>query len=118
VTNSADFDIQIPVVLVQGDVDFSTPLENAVHAKRFLRNGRLVLVEGGGTHSVQKEIFKFAPEVKTALQRFLTLDLDPMPADLFAGLPERVKLPPPAFEALEGPSLYERWLASRRGGSR
>ena len=113
----ADFDIQVPVVLLQGDVDFSTPLENALHAKRFLRNGRVVVVEGGGTQSAHLEIYKFAPEVKTALQRFLTLDLDPMPADLFAGLPERVKLPPPAFEAPEGPSFYDRWLSSQRGGS-
>lgn len=109
----ADFEIQVPVVLVQGDVDFSTPLENALHEKRFLRNGRLVVVEGGGTHSAHHEIYRFAPDVKAALQRFLTVDLDPMPADLFAGLPERVRLPPPAFETLAGPSLYDRWLASR-----
>ena len=114
----ADFDIQVPVVLVQGDVDFSTPLENALHAKRFLRNGRLVVVEGGGTHSAHHEIYRFAPEVKAALQRYLTVDLDPTPADLFAGLPERVRLPPPAFETLAGPSLYDRWLASRRAVSR
>lgn len=109
-----DFAIQVPVVLLQGDVDFSTPLENALHAQKFLRNGRVVVVEGGGTHSVQQEVYKLMPEVRSALQRFLTLDLDPMPPDLFAGLPERVKLPPPAFEALEGPSLYDRWLASQR----
>ena len=114
----ADVDIQVPVVLLQGDVDFSTPLENALHARRFLRNGRLVVVEGGGTHSVAQEIYGHAPQVKAALRQFLSVDLDPMPADLFAGLPDRVRLPPPVFETLAGPSLYEQWLARRRGAAR
>jgi pimeloyl-ACP methyl ester carboxylesterase len=114
----ADFEIPVPVVLMQGDTDFSTPLENALHEKRFLKRGHAIIVEGGGTHSVGQEIYEFLPDVKAALQRYLTVELDPMPADLFAGLPEKVRLPAPPFETLTGPSLYDRWLKARSPAGR
>lgn len=114
-----DFDIAVPTLMVQGDTDFSTPLENALHTTRFLKSGRLVVVEGGGTHDVMAETLQLLPDVGAAINRFMTRDLGPGVEDnLFEGLPERVRLPRPAFETLDGPSLYDRWLARTRTAAR
>ena len=109
----ADFKIDVPTVLFQGDLDFSTPFENAIHMRKFLTNGDLVVVEGG-SHAVDDEMVMMLPKLKVGLQHCLTADLSPASLQqVFAALPERVALPSPKFETLAGPSLYDRWLAAR-----
>ena len=113
-----DFPIDVPVVMVQGDFDCSTPVENAQHMAKFLKRGHLTIVEGG-THSVDDETVAFLPDLKAALQKFLSADLDAAAAEVVvAGFPDRVALPKPAFETLSGPSLYDRWLEKARPAAR
>jgi pimeloyl-ACP methyl ester carboxylesterase len=110
----ADFTIDVPTVLFQGDLDLSTPLDNALHVRKFLTRGHLVVVEGG-THSVDDEVVLMLPDVKAALRRFLAADPNTSSIQqVFAGMPERATVPMPKFETLAGPSLYDRWLLARR----
>ncbi len=42
--------LDIPVLLIQGDLDFSTPFENAIAQAKFLPNSHLIRIKGG-THA-------------------------------------------------------------------
>ena len=105
----ADAPIELPAVFLQGDMDFSTPMENAQHQATLVGHGRLVTVHRG-THSVDDEVEALHPELKAALQRYLAADTGAEIDAALEALPAEAALPPIRFETLEGPSLYERWL--------
>jgi hypothetical protein len=102
-------DIARPVVLFQGDMDFSTPMENAQHQATVLRRGHLTIVHYG-THSVDDEVEQLLPEFRDALERYLAADSDAEISAAMQALPAETALPKVPFESLDGPSLYERWL--------
>jgi hypothetical protein len=108
----ADWTIDRPVVMFQGDMDFSTPMENAQHQAEFLRRGHLTIVHGG-THSVDDEMEQFLPDLAGALQRYLSVDSDEEIDAAIHALPAEASLPAPTFETLDGASLYDRWLTSK-----
>ncbi|MEO6239592.1 MAG: alpha/beta fold hydrolase [Vicinamibacterales bacterium] len=105
----ADAPIATPTVLFQGDMDFSTPLENAVHQAQWLRRGHLTIVHGG-THSVDDEMEQLLPALGAALQRFLAADSDVEIDAAIKAMPAEATLPAIPFETMTGPSLYDRWL--------
>lgn len=94
----ANFDTEIPTVIVHGNWDFSTPLENALELVPHFRNGTFVLVERG-SHGALGEAWDASRGFREALLRFVAT------GDA-SGLPERVTLPEPYWvtpeEAREG----------------
>jgi pimeloyl-ACP methyl ester carboxylesterase len=81
-----NFDTDIPTVIVHGNWDMSTPLENALQLVPHFKVSRFVLVERG-THGALSEALDASDEFRMALERFVTT------GDM-SGLPEKVVLPP------------------------
>ena len=80
-----NFHTDIPTVIVHGNWDMSTPLENAQELRLFFENHRFVLVERG-THGALGEAIRESSEFAGALDRF-------MASGDMSGLPEVVTLP-------------------------
>ncbi|MFW6122208.1 MAG: alpha/beta fold hydrolase, partial [Petrotogales bacterium] len=99
----SDFFVNVPVLLIQGNLDMDTPVENAIHMRKYLRNGHLLYVENG-SHLAISEVRDFFPAVAEEILEFLR-------EGDFSGIPDRVSLPAPDFETLIGASLYERLFA-------
>lgn len=96
-----NFETDIPTVLIHGDWDTSTPLENALELAPFFAHGKLVVVKGG-THGALREVLAEADGFREKLAGFIKT------GDLSA-LPEEVELPPieweiPAQESAESQS--------------
>ncbi|MEM9313217.1 MAG: alpha/beta fold hydrolase [Pseudomonadota bacterium] len=106
----SDFRVDYPVLLVNGDIDWSTPLENAQHALGFLDRGHLVTVRGAGHCPLANELRDHRPEVMEQIYRFFEADFSEDDG-FFDGLPDEVELPAYDFATLEGPSLYEQAVA-------
>lgn len=110
----ADFQLHLPVLMVQGDLDLSTPLENALSQAPYLQQGHVLTVEGG-THAVRNELLlpevTGAPaEIGMAMLEFLAPTTPADPIEQLRQLPERVPLAPFDFQGLTTTSLYEEWL--------
>lgn len=89
-----NFETSIPTVIVQGDYDVSTALENALELAPFFKNSRLTIVRGG-SHPSLNDAMDASPDFARAILTFArTGDLTPVPAE--------VTLPPIRWEV---PSL-------------
>lgn len=80
-----NFDTDVPTVIVHGNWDLSTPLENALELRPHFKNHRFVLVERG-THGALGEALRTSPEFVAALEAFMAR------GDM-SGFPENVTLP-------------------------
>ncbi|MEM6414247.1 MAG: alpha/beta hydrolase [Pseudomonadota bacterium] len=105
-----DWNIDVPVLLVTGDYDWSTPVENAEHMEKFLEKGQLLTVEGG-THCpimVSDQLTPQRPKLLNQIRRFLSIDTDEKSlTEYFDSLPKSVALDPIDFDTPKSPSLYE-----------
>lgn len=98
--------VDVPVLMIQGDLDRSTPIENARHIHEVLPTSHLLHVENG-THLAIREVRQFHPEVTGQVRSFLqTGD--------FGDLPAHVTLPPPDFEVPTDTSLFEQVATDAR----
>jgi pimeloyl-ACP methyl ester carboxylesterase len=112
----ADGPIDIPTLLVAGDYDWSTPVENAEHLASFLQAGHLVTVRGGRhcTETNFGELSAQSPNETSRLYSFVDADFkQTSPQAFFKSLPAEVNLAPIDFAPVTGRSLYEEWLAKR-----
>lgn len=85
---------EIPVLLIHGDWDSSTPVENTLAQLPYFPNGKAVIVHRGG-HDGAFYLLREAPRVKEAVYRFLkTGEMKDLPGELALPVPAFVK---PAF---------------------
>ncbi|MEO1405965.1 MAG: alpha/beta hydrolase, partial [Pseudomonadota bacterium] len=109
-----DFPNDIPTLLVSGDYDWSTPIENAEAVLPSLEQGHLVTV-AGATHCPlfqSEQILADDPEAADRIFSFIDLDFSETPAsEFFATLPDRVELNPVPFDDSEV-SLFDQFIAS------
>lgn len=98
--------IDVPVLMIQGDLDRSTPVENAHAVHKELPTSHLLHVENG-THLAIREARRFHPQVQTQVLAFLK-------TGSFSALPDRVTLPAPDFEEPSSTSLFEQFASDAR----
>lgn len=111
----ADWKIEVPVLLVNGDLDWSTPVENARHASRFLARGHYVEVEGGTHCGETVDMVNEQPRQMEQLYEFVDADFEhSTPEAYFAKLPDKVAYSKLTFTPLTGQPMYAQWLAQAR----
>lgn len=105
--------IDVPVLLVQGDMDWSTPMENALDQGRHLRTGAVMVVHTG-THITGYEVLDLNPEAGKLTLDFLDLDAQPNPDPkaFLDKVPKRVDMPLD-FVAPTSMALYDRLMAPK-----
>lgn len=98
----------IPILMLQGDLDMSTPLENAIFLNDLMPNSLLIKVKRGG-HSRKLKLVQDDPELAAALYNFMNVDFGKTSFEEFKKtLPEVYeKVPALEFLAIGGKSLFE-----------
>lgn len=98
----------IPIVLIQGDMDLSTPYENAIFLTDYLENAHLITVKRG-SHNAKRALI-FADSVLTSkIYHFMNVDFE---KDAFIGfsktLPLTFDLAQFTFWDIKGEALFEK----------
>jgi formylglycine-generating enzyme required for sulfatase activity/pimeloyl-ACP methyl ester carboxylesterase len=110
----ADSPIDVPVLLINGDLDWSTPMENARHLRRHLERGHLVSVSGGTHCGEIVEMQQMQPGKLQSLYEFIDADFaTTAPEAVLARLPDHLAYPAIQFQLPLGPSLYEQGLLEK-----
>ena len=85
-----NFETTIPTLIVQGDYDVSTPLENAQELAPFFKNGKFIVVRGG-SHPALNDAMDAFPDFAKAVLTFAH-------SGETTALPQDVRLPPLRFQ--------------------
>lgn len=88
--------IEVPILMVHGDWDTSTPLENMQAQLPYLRNGRAIVIHRGGHDGAFYQL-REEPAAKAAVHHFLR-------TGEFTDLPVEVTLPLPVFALPDFPA--------------
>jgi pimeloyl-ACP methyl ester carboxylesterase len=84
-----NFHTDVPVLMVQGEFDTATPLENAEHMQKLMPNSRLMVVQRG-THNVEWEVAEAHPDVWARVIGFIRDGNMP-------DIPSYLEMPPPPY---------------------
>ena len=97
----------IPIILIQGDMDLSTPYENAVFLMDYLENGHLITVKRGFHNAKRAFLFKDLT-LFDQVYSFMNQDFEKTNfTDFKKTLPSIIEMPEFNFWTIEGQSLYE-----------
>ncbi|MEN0005314.1 MAG: alpha/beta fold hydrolase [Bacteroidota bacterium] len=98
----------IPIIIIQGDMDLSTPYENALFLMDYLENGHLITVKRG-YHNAKRALIFDDPDLMRKVYSFMDLDLEQTSfKDFSKELPSIHEMPAYQFWPLDGKPLYER----------
>lgn len=98
--------VSVPILMIQGNLDASTPYENATELLPFLGNSHLITIDGG-THGTVRDATRYHPKFPQHLYRFMANDFGTTsPKELYSTMPDRVELPELRFKNPER-SLFE-----------
>ncbi|MEM9667891.1 MAG: alpha/beta hydrolase [Pseudomonadota bacterium] len=108
--------LPMPVLLVSGSFDWSTPIENAQHAEAFLEQGKLVTI-GGATHCPlyqTEQVLAQNPELVETLYTFIDRDFEDADeaTEYFASLPDSYDLSVIDFAPRDDISIYQKMIES------
>jgi pimeloyl-ACP methyl ester carboxylesterase len=97
----------IPILLIQGDMDLSTPYENALFLMDYLKNGHLITVKRGFHNAKRAFLFKDLP-LFDQVYSFMNQDFEKNNfIDFKKTLPSIIEMPEFNFWPIDGQSLYE-----------
>jgi pimeloyl-ACP methyl ester carboxylesterase len=99
----------IPMILIHGDMDMSTPHGNATELMEYLENGHLISVKRGFHNAKRALIFKDSLLIDK-VYGFMNLDFEQDSfQDFSETIPSEYELPAFKFWPIDGESLYDRY---------
>ncbi len=96
----------IPILIIHGNWDTSTPIENAYDIMPTLTNGRLIEVETG-THNVLYECYRLVPDFSKMIANYITGNQ--------VNFPKTIKLPKIQFPQVVSQAQESLWDACKSG---
>ena len=102
----------IPILFVHGDLDLSTPIENAEEAMPTLSNVHLIRIQNG-THGAFDQIQRHDPEFVGLVKKFLDADFSDGSSIKSLGLPDSMDLPDLEFDPMGSPTMFEQLIGDK-----
>ena len=100
---------QVPMILIHGDLDLSTPYRNASFLMEHLDNGHLLTVRGG-SHGAKRHLIQLQPKLVERIYQFFEVDVSGDNFRSFSeNLPTEYQLPAFKFWTITGESLFEKY---------
>lgn len=106
------YQIKVPVLLLHGDWDLSTPVENIRNSLSHFEQGHLIEVKEG-THSVLNEALEMLPVVRKSVLAFLDAPTVQDAISVFAETPKVITLPEIDFPSPNQVRAYPEWEAAK-----
>jgi pimeloyl-ACP methyl ester carboxylesterase len=99
----------IPIVLIQGDMDTNTPYGNSQFLIKHLEKGHLITIKRG-FHNAKRALIFDNRELTNSVYEFMNVDFNENPFNDFKkNLPEEYALPLFKFWPIKGESLFEKY---------